>query len=345
MASMSMGMGDGLDFQLLNRFQRDFPLKPSPWAVLALQLGVDETEVLGAVQRLSDEGVVSRVGAVFSPRRIGASSLAALAVPAGQLDAVAEQVSAYAEVNHNYEREHGWNLWFVATAPDAAHLDGVLREIERQSGCPLIRLPLLDEFHIDLGFDLLVGADEVVRVSQRPVRLPDGLVVLGDAEQRLMAALQEGLPLVPQPYDLLGKHAGLTESEVLELLAAWIERGLIKRFGVVVRHHELGWTANAMCVWDVPDEAVTPLGRQLATMPGVTLCYRRARDLPAWPYNLYCMVHGRERAEVEAQLAQINQRVGLAGYPQAVLFSLRRYKQRGARYVDLGMSSGEVAHV
>jgi hypothetical protein len=109
-----------------------------------------------------------------------------------------------------------------------------------------------------------------------------------------------------------------------------------------VRHHELGWTANAMCVWDVPDGEVSALGRRLATRHGVTLCYRRARDLPTWRYNLYCMIHGRARSEVEVHVAQINQELGLADYPHTVLFSLRRYKQCGARYVDVG--SG-VAHV
>ncbi len=332
---------DSLDFRLLNEFQRDFPLVPAPYAELARRLEVDEVAVLVALRRLHDEGVVSRVGAVFSPRRIGASTLAALAAPPERLDAVADEVSACPEVNHNYERENAYNLWFVATAPNAAHLDRVMERIAAQTGCPLIRLPLLEEFHIDLGFDLNGGAKQV-RAVTRPAELPESAWSLEAAEQRLMAALQDGLPLEPHPYATLAARAGLIEAEVLRLLRVWLERGLVKRFGVVVRHHELGWTANAMCVWDVPDDEATRLGHQLAAMPGVTLCYRRARDLPAWRYNLYCMIHGRERGEVEDRVAEINQGVGLAAYPHAVLFSLRRYKQRGARYVDVG---GGVAYV
>jgi DNA-binding Lrp family transcriptional regulator len=336
--------GSALDFRLLNEFQRGFPLTSSPFAELARQLEVDELDVLEALRRLSVEGVVSRVGAVFSPRRMGASTLAALAVPPERLDAVADAVSACPEVNHNYERENHWNLWFVATAPNVAHLERVLAQIATQSVCPLIRLPLQEEFHIDLGFDLK-GARGKQAVT-RPAELPESLWQLTAEDAQLMAALQDGLLLEPQPYARLAERAGLDEAVVLQLLADWLARGLIKRFGVVVRHHELGWTANAMCVWDVPDESVSLLGQQLATLPEVTLCYRRGRDLPAWSYNLYCMIHGRARTEVEARVAEISRQLGLAGYPQSVLFSLRRYKQRGARYVDyVDTDPGSVTYV
>lgn len=325
-------MDEAFEFRLLNDFQRDFPLVPEPFVVLAEQLEGDEIQVLEALGRLQEEGVVSRVGAVFSPRRIGASTLAALAVPPERLDAVADEVSACAEVNHNYERENAWNLWFVATTADAPRLARLLAEIEEQTGCPMIRLPLLEEFHIDLGFDLKEGRSAAA-AAVRPASPGDAHGPLQPMERRLMAALQDGLPFEPRPFKTLGAKAGLAEEAVLALLREWQQRGLIKRFGVVVRHHELGWSANAMCVWDVPDTEASALGQRLALMPGVTLCYRRARDLPAWPYNLYCMIHGRARDEVEARVAVIVADLSLAGYPHEVLFSLRRYKQRGAHYL------------
>ncbi|MBV2235272.1 MAG: Lrp/AsnC family transcriptional regulator [Sterolibacterium sp.] len=333
-----------MDFRLLNEFQRDFPLISAPFEVLARQLETDELEVLASLRRLHEEGAISRVGAVFSPRRIGASTLAALAVPADRLDAVADEVSAHTEVNHNYEREHQWNLWFVATAPSQSQLDQLMTRIADESACPLIRLPLLEEFHIDLGFDLSgreSASAQAARVQRRPAQLPESAWQLSVDEQRLMAVLQDGLPLELQPYVALAERAALDETRVLQLLEAWLARGLIKRFGVVVRHHELGWTANAMCVWDIPDATVSHLGEQLARQDGVTLCYRRARDLPSWPYNLYCMIHGRERTEVEARVNRINRDLALQDYPHQVLFSLRRYKQRGARYVDLGIARAE----
>jgi DNA-binding Lrp family transcriptional regulator len=143
-----------LEQRLLNEFQQGLPLTSEPYADIARQLGVYETTVLETLQRLQTEGVVSRFGAVFRPNRIGASTLAAMAVPAPMLEDIAEIVSGFAEVNHNYEREHRFNLWFVVIAESEQQLQDVLTEIEDSCGYPLLDLPLLNEHFIDLGFDL-----------------------------------------------------------------------------------------------------------------------------------------------------------------------------------------------
>ena len=164
-------MGDA-DLELLNRFQRDFPLTAYPFRVIAERLGWSENEVLAALRRLQEEGKVSRVGAVFATRRLGVSTLAALAVPSARLEAVARLVNEYPEVNHNYQREHDFNLWFVLTAATAARLQAVLAEIEARTGLPLLDLPLLEEFHIDLGFDLRDGGR--TETPAPPAPLPQG---------------------------------------------------------------------------------------------------------------------------------------------------------------------------
>jgi DNA-binding Lrp family transcriptional regulator len=143
-----------LEQRLLNEFQQGMPLTSTPYADIARQLGVYETTVLETLQRLQTEGVISRVGAVFRPNRIGASTLAAIAVPVDELEDVAAMVNQFAEVNHNYEREHRLNLWFVVVADDEDRLETVLAEIEERCGYPVLDLPLLNEYFIDLGFDL-----------------------------------------------------------------------------------------------------------------------------------------------------------------------------------------------
>ena len=144
----------GLEQRLLNEFQHGFPLTPEPFAEIAEELGVYETTVRETLERLQTEGVISRVGAVFRPNRVGASTLAAMAVPEADLQRVADIVSSCAEVNHNYEREHHYNLWFVVVAADDERLQTVLAQIESRCGYALLDLPLLNEFFIDLGFDL-----------------------------------------------------------------------------------------------------------------------------------------------------------------------------------------------
>lgn len=143
-----------LEKQLLNEYQKGLPLTPTPYADIAQKLGTSEALVLKILSRLQELGVISRVGPVFKPKRVGTSTLAAMAVPGDRLESVAGQISAYPEVNHNYEREDRYNLWFVVTAPNQERLDAVLQEMEQQTGYRILNLPLVKQFHIDLGFPL-----------------------------------------------------------------------------------------------------------------------------------------------------------------------------------------------
>lgn len=140
--------------RLLNDFQRDFPLSPRPYLDIAKQLGVSENDVLSALTELSDQHFISRIGPIIPPNQLGVSTLVAMAIPEQQLQVVADKVSTHPEVNHNYEREHRFNLWFVAIASDAEHLQAVLDAIELETGYKTMSLPLLDDFFIDLGFKM-----------------------------------------------------------------------------------------------------------------------------------------------------------------------------------------------
>lgn len=143
-----------LEKELLDGFQKEFPLEPRPFRAIAEKLGCDEDTVLDLLRQMRDGGLVIRVGPVFAPHRAGASTLAAMAVPPDRLEEVADLVSGYEEVNHNYEREHRYNLWFVLAAPNAERISQVLEEIAERTGMPVMDLPLQEAFHIDLGFPL-----------------------------------------------------------------------------------------------------------------------------------------------------------------------------------------------
>ena len=171
-------------------------------------------------------------------------------------------------------------------------------------------------------------------------------MVLTEIDRYLIAAIQEGLPLVAHPYAAVGARLGLSESEVMQRLNQLLDAGIIKRLGVVVRHRALGYRANAMVVWDIPDHDVERVGERLAAEECITLCYQRPRRLPDWPYNLFCMIHGRERSTVLQRLAQIIKSHGLDDVAYSVLFSNRSFKQCGARYAGaLAVHpAGEQAH-
>ncbi|MCC7045501.1 MAG: Lrp/AsnC family transcriptional regulator [Alphaproteobacteria bacterium] len=139
---------------LIDRFQRDMPLEPRPFDAMARATGGTEVQVLAVLGDMVGDGSLSRVGAVVPPGVLGASTLAAMEVPEERLDDVAAHVSAYPEVNHNYEREHRLNLWFVVTAADRRRVDDVLARIERHTGLAVLDLPLERAYRIDLGFDV-----------------------------------------------------------------------------------------------------------------------------------------------------------------------------------------------
>jgi len=312
--------------RLLNDWQHGFPLRPRPFDALARELGCERTEVLRQYRALQAAGSLSRIGGVFAAGAGGAAALCAYATLPQRLEAVAATVSAHPGVNHNYEREHAFNLWFVMTGSDRAAVQAGIDALDAATGLRALRLPMLRPYRIDLGFDLL-GTRRQCK-AQRPAR---AAAPVAEADRPLAALAGEGLPLVEEPYAAWAARLGRSTGAVLATLRGWLEQGTLRRFGVVVRHHELGFDQNAMCVFDVADDRVDAAGALLARQPGVTLCYRRQRDT-GWRYNLFAMVHGRERAQVLAQVEAAATAVDLLAVPRAVLFSRRRFTQRGARY-------------
>jgi DNA-binding Lrp family transcriptional regulator len=315
--------------RLLNDWQHGFPLLPRPFDAIGQQLGCGGHEVLQQYRALQAQGSLSRIGGVFAAGAGGAAALCAYAVGPARLQDVAGIVSGHPGVNHNYEREHRFNLWFVMTGANAAAVDAAVDALDAATGLRALRLPMLRAYRIDLGFDLMDPHRR--RLARAPS--PAGVAV-AEADKPLAALAGEGLPLVEEPYAAWAARLQCSTDAVLGTLQRWLGHGTLRRFGVVVRHHELGIDQNAMCVFDVADADVDAAGALLAQQPGVTLCYRRRRA-QAWPYSLYAMVHGRERAQVLAQVEAATAAAGLQGVPRTVLFSRRRFTQRGARYFGM----------
>jgi DNA-binding Lrp family transcriptional regulator len=154
---------------------------------------------------------------------------------------------------------------------------------------------------------------------------------LDEIDRALIVATQGGLPLVARPYQAVGEQIGITGDEVMCRLQGMLESGVIRRIGAVPNHYAIGWTANGMTVWDVADDRVDELGTRVGGMEFVTHCYRRPRALPNWPYNLFAMVHGKSRDEVEAQVGQIAALLGADCRNHDVLYSSRILKKTGLR--------------
>lgn len=148
----------------------------------------------------------------------------------------------------------------------------------------------------------------------------------------IVRATQAGLPRVPRPYHAVAEAIGVAPEVVMERMRAMLASGAIRRIGVVPNHYRLGWIANGMSVWDVDDDRVDDLGARIGALPGVSHCYRRPRRLPAWRYNLFAMVHGRDREQCEAQVREIAALLGDAVRARDVLYSTRVLKKSGLRF-------------
>ncbi|WP_417728324.1 Lrp/AsnC family transcriptional regulator [Roseovarius sp.] len=313
-----------LDRRLLDDFQRGLPTVAQPFEWIAGQLGLSEAEVITRLSDLRDQGAITRVGATVRPNTAGASTLAALTVPKDRLEEVGAQIGAHNEVNHSYLRENDWNLWFVVTACDTAHLEATLSDIRQETGLAVLDLRLKRPFNIDLGFAIGGG-------GYRPQTRQDiDLGVLHPDDRPLLHRLSRGLPLCPRPFAQVARTLDRDEAEVRERTEALIRAGIISRFGVIVRHRRIGWKENAMVVWNVPPDRMDAAGTELAALPGVTLCYERQTVPCLWPYGLFSMIHARTRDEAQEVLARARALPTLIGADHQVLFSTRCFKQTGA---------------
>jgi DNA-binding Lrp family transcriptional regulator len=339
---------DETDAALLDRFQSDVPIRERPLAAVGDQLGIDAATVLERVTRLIDIGLLRRFGPVLNPPVIGSSTLAALQAPPDRFEEIAAAVNDHHQVNHNYARDHEWNMWFVVTATDRATRDRILDDIETETGCELLVLPMKTDYYIDLEFPVVNGdrfaresADEAgsadlagtgtvtpTRISGEPV------ADLSPLHRRVLLAVQEGFPLSETPYRDIAATVDAPTEEVITAVADLHENGCIKRIGCVVNHVATGFDANCMVVWDVPDAERDDRGTTVGSLPYVTLCYHRPRR-PAqdWPYSLFTMIHGRDEAAVDAKIDELATEYLPVDHER--LYSTETLKQTGARYSDL----------
>lgn len=315
---------NAVELALIDRWQDGFPLVEKPFEVVGRSAALDQDETIGIFRKMRANDIISRVGAVVRPNTVGASTLAAMQVPPELLEQVAGIVSREPLVTHNYEREHALNLWFVIAGAGPEAIAATIRNIVSRTGFEIIELPMLQAYHLGLGFSLGAAPPPPRGIADDAEYAPD------PRDRGILAAIEDGLPLVEAPYRAVAERLELGERDVISRLDHLRASGIVTRFGCVVRHDKLGYRSNAMAVWDVPDGQVDQVAASFARNPKVTLCYRRPRHLPLWPFNLFCMVHARSRSDAHAVLDELNFEADTGLLPQAVLFSKRCFKQRGA---------------
>jgi len=330
---------DDTDARLVDEYQSGFPVRERPFEAVADDLGTTPADALERVQRLRDEGVFRRFGAVLNPPVVGSSTLAAVRAPEDRFDEVADVINSYRQVNHNYRRAHEYNQWFVVTAASREKRDEILADIEDRTGCAVLNLPMLTDYYIDLEFPV-VNSDRFARESLDSTEVSATNISesatgdLSELDADLLFEIQDGFPLSATPYRDVADQIGADVDDVLDAVERLRDDGCIKRIGCVVNHVVTGFDANCMVVWDVPDDELDERGVDVGRLPYVTLCYHRPRRPEQdWEYNLFTMIHGRESDAVDAKIDELA--ADHLPFDHERLYSEETLKQTGARYDDL----------
>ncbi len=324
------------DRDLLNALQWDFPIVPRPFAAIAERLGVEESVVLERVNAVKEIGVLRQMSAIFDTRALGyQSALIAARVAPEHIDEAAAIINEHPGVSHNYKRNHSYNLWYTLATPPGEDFDAHVETLHRSSGSLVTRkLPTLVLYKIGVKLDMTgktaANAKAEVLAHEKPERRADmPAPVLSDLERTAISVVQADLPVVERPFAAQAEVIGCTEDELLELLASFLERKLMRRFAAVMNHRSAGFKANAMGVWAVPEDRLEEVGPQMAGFAAVSHCYRRP-TYEDWPYTVFTMVHGRSARECEATIEAIRDETGVDEH--ALLWSIKEYKKVRIKY-------------
>ena len=321
-----------LEREFINKYQGNFPLQDRPFKTIADRLHCSEDELIKTVENLKSENLLTRFGPLYDAALLGGGlTLAAIAVPEDRYEAVTEMVNAYPEVAHNYRREHTLNMWFVLATETPGEIDNILHAIEQTTKLKVYNFPKQHEFYIGLWLQLAADGRHSTVPVPAPASAEKMVCTLDDIDRKLISVTQSGITIERSPYQAIANNMGATERDVLQRLHKMLSCGIIRRIGAVPNHYRLGLTANGMTVWDVADDKVIELGNRIGQLDFVSHCYQRPRHLPVWSYNLFAMVHGHDREEVNAKVEQIESLLGAHCKAHETLFSSAILKKTGLR--------------
>jgi DNA-binding Lrp family transcriptional regulator len=334
---------DTTDKDILNYIQREVPLEREPFAAIGREVGLPQDEVIRRIEALKRSKVIRQISAIFDTRVLGyESSLVAAQIPQEKLNAAAKAINSHPGVSHNYERNNPLNLWYTVAVPPDSRLGlvGTVNVLHEISGAERTRiLPTLKLFKIGVTLDMNQGATAKKEAPQYGERDRAGADRnISEEDKAAIRALQEDIPLTPRPFDLWGEQVGLSYDELLERAFELQERKIMRRFSAVLYHRKAGFRANAMGVWEVPEERVEEVGNLFAQYQAVSHCYQRP-VYEDWPYALFSMVHGRSVEECEAVLDAMAEESGVT--ERLSLYSTREYKKTRVRYFTPEMDAWE----
>ena len=336
---------DETDTRLLQVLQEEVPLVERPYAAIAERLGLSHSEVLARAAMLKSRphNVIRQISAIFDSKALGyRSTLVAARVDEEDLEKAIAVINAHPGVSHNYLRTHDYNVWYtLAVPPDSLlGLEATVDRLHRLSGARATRmLPTLKLFKIGVRLDLAGESESPARVEpagytdaerEQALQYP-----ITESDKQMIRILQQDLSVETRPFHVWAEQGGVSARDLLEAGNTYLRRRQMRRFAAVLKHREVGFSANAMGVWAVQQSQAEAFGRIAASFAAVSHCYLRP-SYPDWPYSIFTMVHAPTQDQCEEVLASISTATGVGDY--AALYSTREFKKTRVKYFlgDIG---------
>jgi DNA-binding Lrp family transcriptional regulator len=280
---------------------------------------------------LKEKGIIRQVSAIFDTRKLGyKSALVAMAIEPEQLDNVANKVNKHPGVSHNYERNHEYNLWFTLAVSPGTQLK---TELEKFSKLPGIRktrlLPTIKLFKIGVKLEMVDEKKSDIRPTEEQKKTMETKFVATEEDKNYIRELQKDLEIIERPFLKSAQKLGITEEQLVEKVKHYEEIGVMRRFAAILRHREVGFVANGMIVWKVPESRIEEVGTKLGAFPQISHCYQRP-VYADWPYNVFSMVHCKSMEDANDMAKQIQKHIEVDDYK--ILFSSREFKKTRVEY-------------
>ena len=319
------------DKELLNEIQWTFPLVTRPFDAIAKKFDTTPEIIKEKLNNLKEIGVLRQLSAIFDTRKLGyTSSLVAMEIEHDKLDYVASQINRHPGVSHNYERDHQFNLWFTLAVPPGADLNAELEKFNVLKGIKKVRmLPTLQLFKIGVKLDLIDDKKHEIAPTEEKKEIKNIKFEPTEQDKDFIRELQKDMEIIDEPFVQAANNLGITEDKLFAKMKHYESMGVLRRFAAILRHRQVGFTANGMIVWKVPEGRITSVGEILGSFPQVSHCYERP-TYDDWPYNVFSMIHCKTHDEAHDVAKTIQNQINVDEYK--ILFSSREFKKTRVEY-------------
>jgi DNA-binding Lrp family transcriptional regulator len=322
---------DELDKELLNEIQSTFPLVTRPFDAIAKKFDTTPKIIKEHLNNLKKVGILRQLSAIFDTRKLGyTSSLVAMEIEHDKLEYVASQINRHPGVSHNYEREHQFNLWFTLAVPPGADLKTEIDKFNVLKGIKKVRmLPTLQLFKIGVKLDMVDEKKHEIAPTEKKKEIKNVKFEPTEEDKNFIRELQKDMEIIDEPFVKAAKNLGITENELFDKMKHYEDIGVMRRFAAILRHRKVGFTANGMIVWKVPEDRISEVGEKLGAFPQVSHCYERP-TYSDWPYNVFSMIHCKTHDEAHEMAKTIQEQIQVPDYD--ILFSSREFKKIRVEY-------------